>query len=492
MVTATAHPVGLADVQAARELLAGVVAQTPIAGSRDLSARCAGPVWLKCENLQRTGSFKIRGAYNRIARLDAAERARGVVAASAGNHAQGVALAARLVGITATVFMPIGAALPKVAATKGYGAEVRLEGHTVDESLAAAHRFATATGAVLVHPFDHVDVMAGQGTVGLEILEQVPDVRTVLVCTGGGGLLGGVAAAVKGVRPDVAVVGVQAHGAAAWPVSLAEGTPVTLPSMRTIADGIAVGRPGDVTFAQVAAQVDDILTVGEDALSRALLHCLERAKLVVEPAGAAGVAALMEHPDRFATPVVAVLSGGNVDPLVLLHVIQHGMAAAARYLTLLVRLGDAPGALAGLLTLVGDRGGNVLDVAHAHVGGPPVGGGRRAPVHGDARPAALRRAGGGHPGRGPHRGGRNAELKERPEQLRPTARRPGDHLAALSSGPIQPRCRLAMCANWPPLATARVAQDPPKRGTAPPRRARPSCCRHRAAGTRGCRRRARR
>jgi threonine dehydratase len=363
-VTATAHPVGLADVQAARALLAGVVTQTPIAGSRDLTARCRGPVWLKCENLQRTGSFKIRGAYTRIARLGDAERARGVVAASAGNHAQGVALAARMVGIRATVFMPIGAALPKVAATKGYGAEVRLEGHTVDESLAAAHRFAAETGAVLVHPFDHVDVMAGQGTVGLEILEQVPDVRTVLVCTGGGGLLGGVAAAVKALRPDVAVVGVQAQGAAAWPVSLAEGGPVSLPSMRTIADGIAVGRPGDVTFAQVAALVDDVLTVGEDALSRALLHCLERAKLVVEPAGVAGVAALMEQPDRFATPVVAVLSGGNIDPLVLLHVIQHGMAAAARYLTLGVRLGDAPGALAGLLTLVAEHGGNVLDVAH--------------------------------------------------------------------------------------------------------------------------------
>jgi threonine dehydratase len=260
--------------------------------------------------------------------------------------------------------MPIGAALPKVAATKGYGAEVRLEGHTVDESLAAAHRFAAETGAVLVHPFDHVDVMAGQGTVGLEILEQVPDVRTVLVCTGGGGLLGGVAAAVKALRPDVAVVGVQAQGAAAWPVSLADGGPVSLPSMRTIADGIAVGRPGDVTFAQVAALVDNVLTVGEDALSRALLHCLERAKLVVEPAGVAGVAALMEQPDRFATPVVAVLSGGNIDPLVLLHVIQHGMAAAARYLTLGVRLGDAPGALAGLLTLVAEHGGNVLDVAH--------------------------------------------------------------------------------------------------------------------------------
>jgi threonine dehydratase len=361
-VTAATHPVGLADVQAARALLAGVVAQTPIAGARALTELCGGPVGLKCENLQRTGSFKIRGAYTRIARLDAAERARGVVAASAGNHAQGVALAAQMLGIHATVFMPVGAALPKVAATKGYGAEVRLVGHTVDESIAAAQEFAAETGAVLVHPFDHVDVMAGQGTVGLEILEQLPEVRTVLVCTGGGGLLGGIAAAVKGARPDVAVVGVQAHGAAAWPVSLAEGVPITLPSMRTIADGIAVGRPGDVTFAQVAALVDDIITVGEDALSRALLHCLERAKLVVEPAGAAGVAALMEYPHRFATPVV--LSGGNVDPLVLLHVIQHGMAAAARYLTLRVRLGDAPGALAGLLTLVGDRGGNVLDVAH--------------------------------------------------------------------------------------------------------------------------------
>ena len=363
-MTAIAPPVGLADVQAARELLAGVVAVTPVAGARALSERCGGPVWLKCENLQRTGSFKIRGAYTRISRLDEAQRARGVVAASAGNHAQGVALAAQLLGIRATVFMPVGAALPKVAATRGYGADVHLEGATIDESLVAAHRFAAATGAELVHPFDHVDVMAGQGTVGLEILEQVPDVRTVLVCTGGGGLLGGVAAAVKGLRPDVGVIGVQAEGAAAWPASLAKGEPVALSSMRTIADGIAVGRPGDITFPQVAALVDEIVTVGEDALSRALLLCLERAKLLAEPAGVAAVAALMEQPERFATPVVATLSGGNIDPLVLLHVIQHGMAAAARYLTLLVRLGDAPGALAGLLTLVGAHGGNVLDVAH--------------------------------------------------------------------------------------------------------------------------------
>jgi threonine dehydratase len=362
-------PVGLSDVRAARELLAGIVSQTPVAGSRALSELCGGPVWFKCENLQRTGSFKIRGAYTRIARLDAGQRASGVVAASAGNHAQGVALAAQMLGARATVFMPERAAIPKVGATRGYGAEVRLVGETIDGSIAAATEFAERTGAVFVHPFDHPDVIAGQGTVGLEILEQVPDVRTVLVCTGGGGLLGGVAAAVKAQRPDVAVVGVQAEGAAAWPGSLAAGAPQALSSMRTIADGIAVGRPGDVTFPQVAALVDEMVTVDDDALSRALLHCLERAKLLVEPAGAAAVAALLEYPRRFATPAVAVLSGGNVDPLVLLHVIQHGMAAAARYLSLRVRVGDRPGALAELLALVGSLGANVLDVEHSRISG---------------------------------------------------------------------------------------------------------------------------
>jgi threonine dehydratase len=365
----TVPPVRLADVRAARELLTGVVAQTPMAGARALSAHSGGPVWFKCENLQRTGSFKIRGAYTRLARLDPEQRARGVVAASAGNHAQGVALAAQMLGIRATVYMPERAAIPKVGATRGYGAEVRLVGETIDGSIAAATEFAERTGAVFVHPFDHPDVIAGQGTVGLEILEQVPDVRTVLVCTGGGGLLGGIAAAVKEQRPDVTLVGVQAEGAAAWPPSLAAGAPQPLASMRTIADGIAVGRPGDVTFPQVSALVDEIVTVDEDALSRALLHCLERAKLLVEPAGAAAVAALLEHPGRFATPAVAVLSGGNVDPLVLLHVIQHGMAAAARYLSLRVRVGDRPGALAELLALVGSLGANVLDVAHSRISG---------------------------------------------------------------------------------------------------------------------------
>ncbi|GAA1315892.1 threonine ammonia-lyase [Pseudonocardia xinjiangensis] len=372
MVTAgpiASPPVGLADVRSAQELLRGVVSPTPMAGSRALSELCGGPVWLKCENLQRTGSFKIRGAYTRIARLDDEQRARGVVAASAGNHAQGVALAAQMLGIEATVFMPEQAAIPKVGATRGYGARVHLVGEHIDGSIAAATEFAERTGAVFVHPFDHPDIIAGQGTVGLELLEQVPDVRTVLVCTGGGGLLGGIAAAVKAQRPDVAVVGVQAAGAAAWPASLAAGVPTALASMRTIADGIAVGQPGKVTFSQVAALVDEILTVDDDALSRALLHCLERAKLLVEPAGAAAVAALLEHPRRFATPAVAVLSGGNVDPLVLLHVIQHGMASAARYLSLRVRVGDRPGALAELLAHVGSLGANVLDVEHSRISG---------------------------------------------------------------------------------------------------------------------------
>jgi threonine dehydratase len=361
-----APPVGPADVAAARELLAGVVGVTPLANARALSELCAGPVLLKCENLQRTGSFKIRGAYTRIARLDPGHRARGVVAASAGNHAQGVALAARVLGVSATVFMPEQAALPKVGATRGYGANVELVGATVDESIAAAHAFAERSGAVLVHPFDHVDVIAGQGTVGLEIVEQLPDAATVLVPLGGGGLLGGVAAAV----PDgVRVVGVQAAGAAAWPPSLVARAPTALTAMRTLADGIAVGRPGDVTFRQVTALVDEIVTVDDDALSRALLYCLERAKLLVEPAGAAAVAALLEHPRRFPTPVVAVLSGGNVDPVVLGHVIRHGMVVAARYVELRIRIADRPGALAALLTLIGEQGANVLDVAHSRISG---------------------------------------------------------------------------------------------------------------------------
>jgi threonine dehydratase len=356
-----------ADVEAARVAIEGVVRRTPVEPSRVLAESAGGPVRLKCENLQRTGSFKIRGAYRRIQRLADDERARGVVAASAGNHAQGVALAAGLLGTHATVFMPAGAPLPKLSATRGYGADVRLV-DTFDATLTAAAEFAGRTGAVLIHPFDHPDIVAGQGTVGLEILEQVPDVATVVVCTGGGGLVSGIAAALAGT--GVAVVGAQAEAYAAWPPSLAAGEPVSVGG-GTIADGIAVPRPGELTFAHVSTQVAEIVTVSEEALSRAVLASLERGKLLVEPAGAAAVAAVAEYPGRWPSPVVAVVSGGNVDPLMLDAIVRRGMAAAGRYATLRVRLPDRPGYLGDLLAQVGRLGGNVVDVEHRRLAPSP-------------------------------------------------------------------------------------------------------------------------
>ncbi|MCH1868158.1 threonine ammonia-lyase [Nocardioides sp. CFH 31398] len=356
--------VGLDDILAAREALAGTATCTPMEESRWLSALTGGRVQLKCENLQRCGSFKIRGAYLRMSRLTEAERANGVVAASAGNHAQGVALAAQMLGIRATVVMPVGAPIPKEKATRGYGADVVFHGRSVDEALGRAREFADETGAVLIHPFDHVDIVAGQGTLGLEVLEQAPGVRTVLVPTGGGGLLAGVALAVKATDPSIRVIGVQAENAAAYPGSLEAGEPVALTQMSTMADGIAVGRPGDVPFAAVREHVDEIVTVSEEMMSRALLALLERAKMVVEPAGAAAVAALMAAPGLVETPAVAVLSGGNIDPLLLGKVIRHGMAAAGRYLSLRVCVPDRPGGLAQLLVDVAEAGANVLDVGH--------------------------------------------------------------------------------------------------------------------------------
>jgi len=367
-MASTTLPVSLDDVYAAREVLQGIVRPTPLEYSRGLSDRVGGKVYLKCENLQRAGSFKIRGAYTRMSRLSDEEKARGVVAASAGNHAQGVALAAQLLGIRSTVFMPTNAAIPKLLATKGYGAEVELVGQTIEESLTAARDFSDDTGAVLIHPFDHPDIVAGQGTVGLEILQECPDVRTVVVCTGGGGLLAGVAAAVKGLRPDVRVVGVQAEQAAAYPASLAAGHPVPLQRMSTMADGIAVGCPGEVPYAVVKALVDDVATVPEEMLSRALLFLIERAKLVVEPAGAAGVAALLQDPTAFEPPVVAVLSGGNIDPLLLLRVLRHGMSAAGRYLQFRLRVPDSPGSLARLLRVLAEADANVVEVEHVRTG----------------------------------------------------------------------------------------------------------------------------
>ncbi|MBC7597207.1 MAG: threonine ammonia-lyase [Kineosporiaceae bacterium] len=352
-----------ADLKAARELLRDVALTTPSEESRWLSRIASTPVHLKCENLQRAGSFKIRGAYVRISRLSPEERARGVVAASAGNHAQGVALAASLLGTDATIFMPEGAALPKISATKGYGAEVRFHGAGVTEALGAAMEFAEHTGAILIHPFDHEDIMAGQGTVGLEILEQVPNVKTILVPVGGGGLAAGISL-IKSVRPDIRIVGVQAAGASSYSPSLQAGHPVQVTMEPTMADGIAVSRPGDLPFAVIAENLDEVLTVSEESLSRSLLMLLERAKLLVEPSGAAGVAAILENPTSFEGPIVAVLSGGNIDALVLLEVIRHGLASAGRFLMFRVRIGDRPGNLMRLLTDLAEMELNVLNVTH--------------------------------------------------------------------------------------------------------------------------------
>ena len=362
--------IGPADVRAAARLLTGVADRTPVQYSRALTAIAGTDVWLKCENLQRAGSFKIRGAYTRMSRLSDDEKARGVVAASAGNHAQGVALAASLLGIDAVVFMPVDAALPKIAATRQYGAHVELVGASVDEALLSAVAHSESTGAVLIHPFDHPDIDAGQGTIGLEILEQVPDVRTIVVPVGGGGLAAGIAAALD-ERPDVHVVGVQAARAAAYPLSLAAGHPVKAPELRTMADGIAIGIPGVVPFEVLSTHHVPVRTVSEEDLSRALLLVAERAKLIVEPSGAAAVAALMAAGGDFAGrgPVVAVLSGGNIDPLVLMRVVRHGLASAGRFLQLRIRISDTPGALAGVLRDVAALGGNVIDVAHARTGG---------------------------------------------------------------------------------------------------------------------------
>ena len=352
------------DIVAARELLRDVISPTPLLYSRVLSEQAGGPVYLKCENLQRTGSFKIRGAYVRIARLSAAERARGVVAASAGNHAQGVALAAALLGAAATVVMPERAPLPKVAATRGYGAAVIAHGSSVEDALDEALRFAARTGAVFIHPFDHADIVAGQGTVGFEIIEQCPGVRTILVPVGGGGIAAGITVAAHALDPGVRVVGVQAEAVPGLVASLAAGHPVQVVGAPTMADGIAVQRPGDIPFAILAAAADRVVAVSEAALARGLLFCLERAKQVVEPAGAAGVAALLADPTTFEPPIVVVLSGGNIDPLLLSKLLRNGLSAAGRFLGFRCRVPDYPGSLAALLGLLAGLGANVIEVSH--------------------------------------------------------------------------------------------------------------------------------
>jgi threonine dehydratase len=364
----TQELVSLTEIEQARQRLSGVAVTTPMDQSRALSEMVGGPAFIKCENLQRTGSFKIRGAYNHIAQLDEAGRKAGVVAASAGNHAQGVALAASLAEIDATVFMPAGASLPKIEATRRYGATVRLEGKDFGEAYAASQEFARQTGAVLVPPFDHAHVIAGQGTIGLEISEQTDELGTVVVPVGGGGLISGIAAALKALHPEVRIVGVQASGASSFLTSLAEKRVVALENVSTIADGIAANAPGELTLAHVSQLVDEMVEVSDDAIAQALVMTAERMKLVLEPSGAAGIAAVMSGLGHLKPPVVTILSGGNIDPLLLLRVIRFGLSVSGRYFAFHTRIDDSPGALHRLLGLVADSGANIVGVQHHREG----------------------------------------------------------------------------------------------------------------------------
>ena len=353
------------DIVAARGRLTGVIRPTPCRLADAISRAVGRTVILKPEHIQRVGSFKIRGAYNCISQLPGGVA---IVAASAGNHAQGVALASTLTGRMATIFMPDNASLPKINATQDYGAVVRLGGPTLDDCLEAAKALAIETGAMFVPPFDHPHVIAGQGTVGLEIADEVSDPATVLVPVGGGGLIAGTALALAYERPDLPVIGIEAEGAASMRRSLDAGQLTRLAAVATMADGIALRAPGGLTLALTKRYVADVVTVTEEEISQAVLLLLERAKAVVEPSGAVGLAAVMAGKVAGTGPVVVVVSGGNVDPLLLTHIIQHGLVAAGRYLRLRVVAPDRPGSLAALTAELATLGLNVLDVDHHRTG----------------------------------------------------------------------------------------------------------------------------
>ena len=354
-----------ADVAEAASRLRGIIRPTPVVSADAIAKEVGRPVLVKPEQLQRTGSFKIRGAYNRIARL---EPGLAVVAASAGNHAQGVALAASLTGRTATIFMPATAPLPKVEATRAYGAAIELVDGVVDDAIVAARAHALECGAVFVPPFDDPSIIAGQGTIGLELLAEAPDAEVVLVPVGGGGLIAGIATAIKTARPEVRVIGVEAAGAASAARSIEAHRPVEIPVVSTMADGIAVRSPSALTLEHMEALVDGIVVVSDEEISRAVVLLLERAKAVVEPAGAVAVAALLSRTVEGEGPAVAILSGGNVDPLLLTKLIDHGLNASGRFLVLRVVLDDRPGSLAGLTSTLARLGLNVLSVEHHRAG----------------------------------------------------------------------------------------------------------------------------
>jgi threonine dehydratase len=367
--TTDAAPVTAADVVAAQAAIGDVTRHTPVLPSATLSERCGGDVLLKAESLQRTGSFKIRGALSKLHALGDG-CARGVVCGSAGNHAQALALAAQARGVPCEVFMPDGAPIAKVEATAALGARVVIGGATVDDCLIAAHARAEESGMAFVHPFDDPDVVAGQGTLGLELLVDLPELATVVVPVGGGGLASGVAIAVKSERPDVRVIGVQVETVAAFPASLKAGRPVAVNAGLTIADGIAVKRPGELTLGLIERWLDDLVVVGEDVVADAMVLLMEKAKLVVEGAGAVGVAALLGGqvvPAQAGTTCV-ILSGGNVDAGLLATVARRHETEAGRRMVLLTRVPDRPGALAKLLDSVADAGANIVEVSHLREG----------------------------------------------------------------------------------------------------------------------------
>jgi threonine dehydratase len=356
------------DIAAARKRGVPVVLETPTIPSTSFSRLAGCDVWLKAENLQRTGSFKIRGAMNAVSSLSENSRRAGVVAASAGNHAQGVALAASELGVAATVFMPESAAIPKVSATKEYGADVVLAGSNLAESTDHAIEFSQASGATLIHPFDDPRIIAGQGTLGSELLEQVPDVDTAVIPVGGGGLIAGSAIALKHSNPGIRIVGVQSAAVPTYVEARATGVPREISPSPTVADGIAVSRPSELCFSIIEDLVDDLITVNDDQITEAVALLLERAKYLVEPAGAVGVAALLNGLVPNGGKTVAVLSGGNVDLLLLDEVIRHGLGTAGRFASLKVVVPDEPGHLAAVLTTIGDHRGNVLTVEHHREG----------------------------------------------------------------------------------------------------------------------------
>lgn len=358
--------VKLSDIQAARTNLHGIAIRTPIVKDKKLTAELSAEVYLKAECLQNGGSFKVRGAYNKISRLNTEEKRRGVVAPSAGNHAQGVALAAQLLGIKSTIVMPQFAPLTKITATKSYGAEVQLVGLTFDEAAAHAHELAEKFGYTPVHAFDDELVIAGQGTIGIEIVEDKPEVSVIVVPIGGGGIISGIAIAAKNFLPNVRIVGVQANECAPMRKSIEAGEICTVETAMTIADGIAVKRPGAITMPLIREFVDEIVEVTEDEIAAGIAHCVQNAKLVAEGAGAAGIAALLagKIAVKKEDTVCAVLCGGNIDPNLLSRVLEQVMARAGRYILLKLMILDRPGALAPLTAEVAKTGANIVDLFH--------------------------------------------------------------------------------------------------------------------------------